>query len=259
MKRIAEKVVLVAQICITLVFVLTTVLYMTGTISPYENTPDNPLYKTEDGSIMMILMSVLALVYIALSAYMLYMHFSERENLKKILLFCDSDSATRTNIKVINNIVKGCSAHVDGISVTKVRVRTDEKGGLIAIFNVKVSSENMAQSVNELRCLLADSFKNTLGLTFNTINFEIDKLNGRYTPDVKRAEELADALQEKQSETAQNYCEPLSEKDEKTENTEATDATDTTEILDKETATEKDDVVSEEEHNEDYEEKSDEE
>ena len=104
MKRIAEKVVLVAQICITLVFVLTTVLYMTGIISPYENTPADPLYKTEDGSIMMILMSVLALVYIALSAYMLYMHFSERENLKKILLFCDSDSATRTNIKVINNI-----------------------------------------------------------------------------------------------------------------------------------------------------------
>ncbi len=211
MKKIAEKVVLVAQICITLVFVLTTVLYMTGTISPFANTSNTTLVRTEDGSIMMILMLVLGIVYVALSAYMLYVNFSERENLKKILLFCDTDSATHTNIKVIKNIVKGCSDNVEGITVKKVRVRYDEKGGLIATFGVKVEAENMSQAINQLRCLLVDSFKNTIGLTFNTINFEVDKLNGKYTPDIKNATKQADTLKEKQAETAQNYNEPLAD------------------------------------------------
>lgn len=222
MKKIAEKVALVAQICITLVFVLTTVLYMTGVIT-YPNEIVDEMgntVQTEDSSIMMVLMIVLAIVYLALSAYMLYMNFSERENLKHVLLFCDTDSATRTNIKVINNIVNGCAKQVDGIAVRKVKVRSDEKGGLIATFSVKVDAENVAQAVNQLRCLVAASFKTTLGLTFNTINFDIDKLNGKYTPDVKQAEALADELTDKQQTTSENYEHPIS-----------ADTTDTTEKM----------------------------
>ena len=41
MKRIAEKVAIVAQICITLVFVLTTVLYMSNVIPQQENWREN--------------------------------------------------------------------------------------------------------------------------------------------------------------------------------------------------------------------------
>lgn len=174
MKKIAEKVVLVAQICITLVFVLTTVLYMTGVLA-YTNTEGS-------NGVTFILIIVLAIVYVALSAYMLYVNFSERESLKKILLFADCHSSTRTNIKVLYNVVRGCEEKVDGISVKKLRVRTDEKGGLIAIFNVKVSADNIAKSIDDLRCLLVESFRETFGLTFNAVNFEIDRLKGKYQP-----------------------------------------------------------------------------
>lgn len=222
MKKIAEKVAIVALICITLVFVLTAVLYITGTINNYNTTnlydEHGELIQMSDNSIILTLMIVLAVVYACLAVYVLYMNFSDRESLRSILLFCDSDSATRTTIKVIDNIVKGCSRQVEGIKVRKIRIRTDEKSGLFATVSVKVNAEEVAENVNTLRCLLVDSFKATLNLTFNTINFQIDKLNGKYVPDVAHAEKLADDLQERQETIIENYHEPVEQ--EKTEETE---------------------------------------
>ncbi len=196
MKKVAEKVVLVAQICITLVFVLTTILYMTGVLANI-----NADGTVADNSITLILMIVLAVVYVALSAYILYVNFAERESLKRILLFADCDSSTRTNIRVLKNVVKGCSDQVEGISVRKLRVRTDERGGLVAIFNVKVSADNIAKSVNDLRTLLVESFRETFGLTFNAVNFEIDKLSGKYQPNDKAEESTVS--EEKQEDEVQ--------------------------------------------------------
>lgn len=221
MKKIAEKVVLVAQICITLVFVLTTILYMTGVL-----TNINADGTVADNSITLILMIVLAVVYVALSAYILYVNFAERESLKRILLFADCDSSTRTNIRVLKNVVKGCSDKVDGISVRKLRVRTDERGGLVAIFNVKVSADNIAKSVNDLRALLVESFRETFGLTFNAVNFEIDKLSGKYQPNDKSDDETAEETTEndvpnedEQDTSADQQAEPQPEQNEPTTNT----------------------------------------
>lgn len=218
MKKIAEKVVLVAQICITLVFVLTTILHMTGVLA-YTNASG-----TADNSVTLILMIVLAVVYVALSAYMLYVNFAERESLKRILLFADCDSSTRTNIKVLNNVVRGCENQVDGITVRKLRVRTDEKGGLVAIFNVKVSAENIAKSVNDLRELLVESFRETFGLTFNAINFEIDKLNGKYQPASKTDDDTP-------AETEQEEIEPTEQDDDENIPQNETPTTDTAEQM----------------------------
>lgn len=213
MKKIAEKVAVVALICIALVFVLTAVLYITGTINNYNTTDlydrEGQIIQMSDNSIILTLMVVLAIVYAALAVFVLYMNFSSRENLRSILLFCDSDSATRTKMKVIDNIVKGCSQQVEGIKVRKIRVRSDEKGGFAATVSVKVNAAQVAENVNTLRCLLVDSFKNTLNLTFNTINFQIDKLNGRYVPDIEKAEKQAEDLQEKQETVIENYHQPL--------------------------------------------------
>lgn len=201
MKKIGEKIILIVQICITLIFILTAALYMMNVIPQQENWQEN--------GVMTIVMIVLGIVYVGLSVYMIYCNFSAGENLKSILLYCDSESATRTNLKVLKTIVKGCDKQVDGISVKKIRVKADEKGGMIAIVYVRTDAKQVAESVNKLRCLLADSFKNTLGLTFNTINFEVIKLNGSYQPDVHQAEELTENLTTNQAETDENYREPL--------------------------------------------------
>lgn len=227
MRKMAEKVALVAMICISLVFVLATLLYMTNTISYYDNIVENPngtltvMPPNQENGILSILMIVLGVLFVALAFYLLYVNFSERENMKRILLFSDCDSATRTNTKVINNIVRGCAKQVDGISVRNVKVRTDEKGGLVATLAVTANAANVSGAVNQLRCLVADSFSSTLGLTFNTINFDVKKLNGKYRPNVQRAQELAQTLQENQAETLQNYQDPLGTQCEATENEES--------------------------------------
>lgn len=211
MRKIAEKIAVAALICITFVFVLTSLLYVTETINnynTYEFYDANGVVLVPNNGLETTLLVVLAVVYLVLAGYLLYVTFAERESLRSILLFCDSDSATRTSAKVINNVVKGCSRQVEGIAVRKIRVRTDEKGGLAATVYVKVRACEVAEKVNLLRGLLADSFKSTLNLTFNTINFQIDKLNGKYVPDAEQAEKLAESLQENQENMSESYHEP---------------------------------------------------
>ena len=176
MKRIAEKVVLVAHVCITFVFALLTVLYVTNAI-PQEDVSDN--------SVVLVLLLVLAVVYVGLSAYLLYVNFSEKINVKRILLYYDSESETRAKTSVVDNIVNGCAKQVKELKVQKVKIRLDEKLGLIATIYVKASADNMSESIGRLRKLLIDNFKATLGLTFNAINFEISQLTKKFVPDVK--------------------------------------------------------------------------
>ena len=179
MKRIAEKVVLVAHICITFVFALLTVLYVTNAI------PQEPI---ADNSIVLILLLVLAVLFVALSAYLIYVNFSEKVNVKRILLYYDSESATSAKASVVDNIVYGCAKKVKEIKVQKVKIRLDEKQGLIATIYVKAPASNMTDSIARLRALLVDNFKTTLGLTFNAINFEISQLTKKFVPDVKAVE-----------------------------------------------------------------------
>lgn len=201
MRKITEKVAIIAQICITLVFVITTILYMSNVIPESAALANNGMIAT--------LITVLAIVYGLLSAYIIYVNFSEAENLRQILLFCDSESATQANVKVIRNVVRSCARKVKGIRVRKTKMRMDEKQGFVVTLKVDVSTHNVSQSIDKLRCLIADAFKNTLGLTFNSINFVIRKLKSRYKPDVDKAEKLAKTLTQQRELSADIYEQPF--------------------------------------------------
>ena len=223
MRRITEKIAIVAQICITLIFVVTTLLYIWGVIPYNEGLIDNGVFVS--------LLVILAITYGLLSAYIIYANFSEYEALRQVLLFCDSESSTRANVKVVRNIVRSCAKKVQGVRVRKVKMRLDEKQGFVITLKVDVSGNDLSVAIDKLRCLIADSFKNTLNLTFNSINFEIRKLKGRYTPNGERAEKLAKTLTEQRELSADIYeqpfqdnCEKCDEKDEEGEdNTAETD------------------------------------
>lgn len=213
MRKITEKVAIIAQICITLVFVVTTLLYLFNVIP--ENT------ALANNGVLGALIGILALVYALLSAYIVYVNFSETENLRQVLLFCDSESSTRANLKVIRNIVRSCAKKVGGVRVKKVKMRLDERHGIVVTLKVDVSTHNVSQSIDKLRCLVADAFKNTLGLTFNSLNFEIRRLKSRYKPDVVRAEKLAKTLTQQRELSADIYEQPFQDNCEvcqKTEN-----------------------------------------
>lgn len=202
MRKLAEKVVIVAQICITLVFAIITLLDMTAVF------PENEI-QTYDNGVLTSLIIVLFLLYLGLSVYLIYVNFSERENVKQVLLFCDSESATRTTAKVVKNIVNACAKQTTGVTVRKTKIRSDEKKGFAITLKVNVNADNVAETIDTFRCLLSDSFKNTLGLTFNTINFEINKLQTRYVPSVPTAEEKAEKLGDQREVTTEIYDNPL--------------------------------------------------
>ncbi len=201
MRKIAEKVAIIAQIIITFVFVTTTLLYLFNVIP--ENT------ALANNGVLATLIAVLAIVYLLLSGYIIYVNFSEKENLRSILLHCDSESATHAGTKVVKNIVRSCAKKVNGVRVKKMKVRLDEKNGLVFTLKVNVSTHNVSESIDVLRCLIADAFKNTLGLTFSSINFVIKRLKTHYKPDVEKAEKLAKTLTQQRELSADIYEQPF--------------------------------------------------
>lgn len=219
MRKIAEKVAIVAQIIITFVFVTTTLLYLFNVIP--ENT------ALSNNGVLATLIAILAAVYLLLSGYIIYVNFSESETLRQVLLHCDSESATCASVKVVKNIVKSCAKKVNGVRVRKMKMRLDERNGLIVTLKLNVSTHNVSESIDILRCLVADAFKNTLGLTFNSINFVIKRLRSSYKPNVDKAEKLAKTLTQQRELSAdiyeqpfENNCEECAKADEEAESNE---------------------------------------
>ena len=122
-------------------------------------------------------------------------------------LFC-SESATHANVKVIRNIVKSCAKKVKGIRIRRSKIRLDEKQGFGITVKVDANTHNVSESIDKLRCLLADAFKNTLGMTFNSINFVIRRLKSSYKPDVEKAEKMAKTLTQQRELSADIYASP---------------------------------------------------
>ena len=203
MRKIGEKVALVAQICVAIVFVIVAMLYVA------EIIPQNVL---QDNTILFVMMAVLAVVFVGTSVYLVYMNFSEAQNLRRILLHADCKSATTTTIKVANKIAHNCAYRIDGVKIKRTKIRADDKKGYVATFVVEVSALSVTPALEELRCLIEDSFKDTLGLTFNTITFEVAKLTGQPKADVKKAKQRAQALTDGVEQVQDIYQNPTGEK-----------------------------------------------
>ncbi len=174
MKKLAEKVALVALVCITFVFVLLAILYATNVI---------PQKEIADNAVAIVVLSVLSAMYVGLSVYLLIVAFSEALNVKRILLFYDAESTTRASHKVVANIVKGCTKEFPQLKVKKAVFRVDDKMGLIANIDVEsLVAEDIAIYIPKLRSLISQSFQDALGLRFNAINFDVVKLTKKFTP-----------------------------------------------------------------------------
>lgn len=208
MRKLAEKIAIVAQICIALVFVLTTLVYTLNIFPQGE-------YNVEGGVLTAVLI-VLGVAYVLLSGFLLYENFSNTENLKRIMLYCDSESATLTSVKVVGNIVKDCAKTAGGISVKKVKLKTDENNGLTLTLKVNVSADVVSKPVDTMRCLLADSFAKILGITFNSINFQVVKLKSGYYPSISKAKEQAEAIAEYREQDIERYNDPIPQQDDDT-------------------------------------------
>ena len=203
MRKLGEKVALVAQICVAVIFVIVCLLYIAGIISQDF---------WQDNAVILVIMLVLAVIFVGASGYLVYANFSEVQNLKRILLYADCKSATTTNVKVLTKIARNCSNKIDGVRIVKTKIRADEKKGYIATFVVEVTSQTATPALEQLRCLVEDSFKQTLGLVFNTITFDVVKLASEPKADVKMAQKRAKAITDGANEVQDIYQNPTGEK-----------------------------------------------
>lgn len=219
MRKIAEKVALVAQICVAIVFVIVAMLYAFGVI---------PQIELQNNAVVVVVMIVLAVIFVGTSVYLLYMNFSELQNIKRVLLYADSKCATTTTLKVVNKIARNCADKIDGVHVKRTKIRADEKKGYVATFTVQVSATSVTPALEQLRRLIEDSFEDTLGLVFNTITFEVVKLTSKPTADVANAKH-AQAVTESADEnpTDETACDTVATLTDEQPNDVPTDAAET--------------------------------
>lgn len=219
MRKIAEKVALVAQICVAIVFVIVAMLYAFGVI---------PQIELQNNAVVVVVMIVLAVIFVGTSVYLLYMNFSELQNIKRVLLYADSKCATTTTLKVVNKIARNCADKIDGVHVKRTKIRADEKKGYVATFTVQVSATSVTPALEQLRRLIEDSFEDTLGLVFNTITFEVVKLTSKSTADVANAKH-AQAVTESTDEnsTDETACDTVATLTDEQPNNVPTDTTET--------------------------------
>ena len=174
MKKIAEKVAIVALVCISFVFVLVALLYSTNVIPQKDNS---------ENSVAIVVLSIFSVLFVGLSVYLLVLSFSQAVNVKRILLFYDVESATRASHKVVYSIVKGCAKEFPQLKVKRAIFRLDDKMGLIANISLEsMVAEDIANHIPQFKELLSRSFADALGLKFNSINFDVTKLTQKFTP-----------------------------------------------------------------------------
>ncbi len=196
MRKLAEKIAIVALVCTTFVFVLMAVLYATNVI-PQKDIADN--------SVSIVVLSVLSALYLGLSSYLLIVNFSENLHVKRILLFYDSESATSAGSKIVDNIVRGCAKEYPQFKVKRTKIRVDDKMGLIAtVYLDATAPEDISSYIPQFRTLLSESFRDALGLKFNSINFEIGKLKKKFVPTSKEIEDARNTAEESVDEVVED-------------------------------------------------------
>ncbi len=189
MRKIADKVVLVAHISISAIFVLVTVLMFTNVISL---TIEAGLIVI-DGFVMAMVMTLVG-IYLALTAYLLYSTFAQRNVIRQVLLYADEYNETNANSTVIRRIANDSAKLVKGVKVKKLRITAGEKGKMHMKLTVNVNSNDVAYTLDTLRCLLVDHYYKVLTLKFDSIDFAIAKVTSDNMSDLDKATMQADAL-----------------------------------------------------------------
>ncbi len=189
MKKIADKVVLLAHMAISAIFVLVTILMFVNVI-PLNF--DNGLLIIDGFVLAMVL--ILAGIYVALTVYLLYSIFAQRNVIKQVLLYADEYNETNATSTVIRKIANSSAKLVSGVKVKKLRITAGDKGKLHMRLTVAVDSDDVSYTIDTLRCLLVDHYATVLSLTFDSIDFSITRIHSSRTPDIAKAKTQAEAL-----------------------------------------------------------------
>ena len=151
-----------------------------------------------DSALVRILMGVLAVAFALCGVYLIVCAFSGSGKLKRVVLFSDAESTTQATAKVLKNLVQRSAKLVGNVAVKKVSIR-ESKYGLRLQIRIHIQGRDAEEVVDRLRCLVADSCKQSLGVHFSSIDFDIRSIRPKHTPNAETAALQAQALKEKRA------------------------------------------------------------
>lgn len=201
MRQNLEKIAVIAQVLIGIIFVLFVMLIPFGVLEA----------GIFDNSLVRILLGILSALYLVTSAFLLISAFTGTGALRRLLLFSDSESKTMTTARVIKKLVVSEGKKIKGVFVKKVGILQDDKYGFKLKVTVAITGSDVEESVDTFRCMLADSFYYGLGVRFNSIDFVIKNLRPKYMADLDTSQKQAKLLKEKRDCSKQYIHEPLDE------------------------------------------------
>ena len=117
MKNLWERVATAVLIVIGGVFVLVALLSLFGRLTIFNSQGALAVDVA-----VQVLMTLLAMVFVGLSAFVLYRCFSTTVMLKEIMLNKDCCSSMRITKKAVHSVVEKCTEMVDGVNVLKIKM-----------------------------------------------------------------------------------------------------------------------------------------
>lgn len=180
MKKPADKIALVAVIILGFIAIILAIIFPMLATGWVLGTND-------------VLFITIAVLYTGVSIYLLWSVFSSAGNVKTLTLFADKESTTKTSLRVIKSLVIADARRIRGAAVKRVRVSQRDNGIRLSITLTVVGAE-VEETVDTMRCLVADTFIKVLGVRFDYIDFKIEKVRPNYIANEATARKRAQIL-----------------------------------------------------------------
>lgn len=186
MKKLFEKIVSIATAVIGILFTILLLIVM------FQGMDMAQL----DNQLVHALMIALAIVFAILLGLSIYAAFMDTDKLSSIILFKDKESATKASMSVVKATAKKAAKQVEGAKLTKVRLIADENGNVRLKVDLKVTTENVDDTVIRVRAQVEDAFEKIYGVHFHYIDINLVKVKNDFKSDPKDIDDKVAKLKE---------------------------------------------------------------
>lgn len=187
MKKLFEKIVSIATAIIGTLFMILLLVVMFQGMD----------IRQMDNQLVHALMITLAIVFTVLLGLSIYAAFLDTDKLSSIILFKDKESATKASMSVVKSTAKKAAKAVEGAKLTKVRLIADENGNVRLKVDLKVTTENVDDTVINVRAQVEDAFEKIYGVKFHYIDINLVKVKNNFKSDQKDIDAKVAQLKDK--------------------------------------------------------------
>lgn len=184
MKNLLNKIIQIAQVIISAIFVIMFIATIMGIIPITTNSNG----KVVCDSFMVILMLILGTIYTILSIMIVANAISSANKLKYLKIKGNYETVSYVNVGAIKKTCKDKAKILKEIKVLKVNVYSNDLNNLSLNITISLKSEDVNQTTDKYRLILVETFMRLYEIKFSTINFKIKKILENHQPDMEKIE-----------------------------------------------------------------------